>query len=347
MTRVPVIVLVCLALVLGGCSALSPGTTSTDFGETPGDTATERASSPDMARPATTTGAQVDSSTESTTQTTVTTGPATNTVTTPASNCRNELGVSAASAGSNLTVERLGIKNGTLTQLRPLFLSHYRSLDETGYVGRMWVNLTSGSTGSSVERNNFTVRQAPDGYPARVRRNVTGYSNSTFAGYWLRDTWENRSVEFTRSSRPGRRDIYFRWSVRPSKLNGQLADRLLTYFEWGEHDVASVESTAAGCRVTLELARLNRTFERRSNVTGYSGTAVVDGEGRIRSIDATFDFGADDDNTIGPESRRRNVSWDLHRVGNVTVDRPTWIDAAVEFTRNQSTPGRTPSSRPS
>jgi len=338
MTRVSVVVLVCLVLALGGCSALSQGSTPTDLGETTGTATTETAVNSDTAARTPTTVAPRPSTTASATQTTATTGSPANTVTVAPSTCREELGVSAGSAGSDLTVEWLGIENGTLERVRPLLLSHYRSLDETGYVGRMWVNLTYGSAGDSAERTRFTVRQSPDGYPARVRRNVTGYSDSTFSGYWLRDTWENRSVELTRSSRPGRGDIYFRQSITPLELNGQLGDRFLTYFEWGRHDVASVRSTTDGCRVILELTRMNQTFERQSNVTGYSGTVVVDPEGRIRSIDGTFRFGTEED-VIGPEIRRRDVTWNLRRVGNVTVDRPAWIDEAVEFTRNQSDSG--------
>jgi hypothetical protein len=101
---------------------------------------------------------------------------------------------------------------------------------------------------------------------------------------------------------------------------------LAGYLESGDFSVTSVD----GDRVILTADGVDEDAAAETglsgNVTSYDATAVVDSEGRLRSLEANVTSRTDSgESTI-------EIDYEMTEVGVETVERPAWVDDAIADT---------------
>lgn len=220
-------------------------------------------------------------------------------------------------------VSEEGVQNASV-----LTTAHTQTLAQTGFV--------AASQGKATVVRRGTLVEARTGMKATVEANRTAYraTRSTEASYFSRqrDAWfnveESRSQAFFRriespgETTHGKRDPH---SIETLAGKGVLR----SHFQGGNFTVANVESANETTRVTLtansvenETALLKTLPDGAERVTSYEGEAVVDGQGRIHSFTATVEY------VIQGQKETYEVTYEIRQIGDVSVQRPDWVDKA-------------------
>lgn len=221
-----------------------------------------------------------------------------------------------------------GVTDGALTDPAALADAHEAALLNDSFETRLVANATervptSGNTTSVV--NTSTLQQVvaeADGQPYqyRLRNRVLG---TQF------DVWANESVEVTRAMQGG---TVFRYQFGEPQSASLVtgSDMLRSYLSLGNYSVTNTTTRDGTTLVTLSADELaveetDGLFVRNSeNVSNYSSTVVVDGEGRVRSLDVRAAY------TVEGRAGTIDVSYRIVRVGGVQTQRPDWVATAFE-----------------
>ena len=143
------------------------------------------------------------------------------------------------------------------------------------------------------------------------------------------DVWANGSMEVTRAMQ-GETVVQYRFD-RPQKARSVTSRGAIErYLSLGEYRVTDRTTRNGTTLVTLRadefaVEETDGLFVKGSeNVSNYSSTVVVDGEGRVRHLTATADY------TIDGEDATLDMEYRLLRLGGVSVERPGWVATALE-----------------
>lgn len=231
-------------------------------------------------------------------------------------------------AGNGSAASIPGIEDGELTDAGALARAHQRALVNDSFETRLVVNATervpTGGNNTAVV-NTSTLQQvvAEAGarpYQYRLRNRALG---TQF------DVWANDSVQVTRAMQDGSVYQYqFGDPQSPASVTGSTLVR--SYLSLGEYTVVNRTTSEGTTLVTLRADDLapeetDGLFVRRSeNVSNYASTVVVDGEGRVRSLDVRATY------TVDGEAGGVDVSYDVVRLGGVATQRPDWVATALD-----------------
>jgi len=216
-----------------------------------------------------------------------------------------------------------GVTSAGLADSAAFWVGTDRALAETGYVAEVWINGTAAGNASGVDppapgRVHRVARVEPGGVPTALSasRRVDGIERR-----WTQ--WANDSWAVVRPARFG--GIVAR-PVRAERVtNPAVTESVRRLVALGDWEV-STRRTEGATRVVLRATEV-RGVGRDDvfhDVTAYRGRLVLDERGRLRSVSVRVD-------TDGGLTYR--LSYDLRRVGNVSVGRPVWAQAAIEDAR--------------
>jgi hypothetical protein len=221
-----------------------------------------------------------------------------------------------------------GIEDGALTDTGALLDAHESALAESGFVS---VVTREGDLLQTVQRNGSTQEVLVD---TRVNQTVyataalSGYVSTTRTEYDGRsgsqiDRWANESVQYTRLVVGEQQRIQ---RSQPQDAAAVTSRSLLSaHLQSGNYSVVDVSGAGDDRRITLSATGATddptlATGEGRQ-LTEYGGTLVVDGEGRVRSLDATFTY------TVDGETATLESTYSLRATGGVSIQRPDWLPA--------------------
>jgi hypothetical protein len=191
------------------------------------------------------------------------------------------------------------VADGTLENASALLAAHVASLRATGY--RLEVVTGDARTTYAAASNYSSFRVAPGPNASRPA------------------VWANETTTLARLARDGE-TVYRRpprfWAS-PAQMTG--ADALRVLFDAGTY----ARDGTARCGERRCAVLVATDSSRFRNVTAE---ALVDGDGVVRRVRATYvREGRNGSTTV--EYRHR-----VTRRGNVTVERPPWVDEAVART---------------
>jgi len=215
-----------------------------------------------------------------------------------------------------------GVKDGRLADPAALGAAHQRAVGNDSFESRLRSNHTQRvpTSQNSTATVETTITQrvvaAAGTRPYRYRRSdrATGV---TF------QAWGNDSTQAVRGIQDG--SVVSRQLSRPqSPSTITSAKTLAEYLSMGEFRVADRTTRDGEQFVVLRAEGLS--VENRSglfvsgsrNVSNFSATAVVDGEGRIQSLSLSADY------TIDGEPATIDLTYELLRIGGVDFERPDW-----------------------
>lgn len=231
----------------------------------------------------------------------------------------------ATAAPTRTTAERLapGVTRAGVVNASALVDAHVSSLDTSGYEHRMQVATeTRISEGNETVTSNLTRRvRATPGLSAFHLRSVHVESDGNASQRTVRDDWSNGTVRLLRAE-TGNRTAYERLdpagpggsAEREVRLTGRLV--LSDVLRRGDFRVETDSTRNGATRITL-------VADSAPNATEFSATAVVDGDSRIRRLNATMTL-----RTAGSR-QTRTVEYRLVEVGVEQVERPAWMDEAL------------------
>lgn len=202
-------------------------------------------------------------------------------------------------SGDARAVSPPGVANGTLANESTLLDAHVASLRESGY--RLETTTGDVETTTAAESNFSSFRLIP------------GEGNSDPA------IWANESTTLARLTRDGETEYQRppRFWAGPRQLTG--ADALRGLLAGGTY--SRTGTTACGERDCVVLEASNH-----SRYDSFDAEAHVDDDGVVHRLDATFTREGED-GTVEVEHRHR-----VTEVGNVTVERPPWVETALDRT---------------
>lgn len=216
-----------------------------------------------------------------------------------------------------------GVTETGLHNVTALLAGHTETLTEPGYaaVGR-------GNT--TVVRRGILVNVTSRGL-VTVEPNASAYQEMRLdqGGPVTRRTerWSNGSVEFQREQESGDTTYQRNDPQSPEEL---ASSRLLgPFLRGGVYELVETNSSGDETLFTLrateydnEKALKRGLPEDTTSVRWYNSTMVVDQRGRIRSFTARVGF------VIGGENRVHRLNYEIEKIGNVSVERPEWVDEA-------------------
>ncbi|WP_435179979.1 hypothetical protein [Halorussus sp. AFM4] len=231
-----------------------------------------------------------------------------------------------ANASSNESlppgVNRTGVEDPSA-----LVAAHRTALNNTSFAFRFHANVSVGPASQwtrqrgAVEAglsplivHSDSVRRLGDG-GTRVATDL--WANETAVVVRYRGT--NRT-ELRRYNRSGENVADETWAHLPrADLDSQVTQSWLIELALaaGEFDVAGVEQRDGR---TVTVLRANRAVEAE-NYTDFDATVVVDAAGQVHSLSLTAAYAGDD-------ATRVHYEFALTELGGVTVERPTWVEAA-------------------
>ena len=217
-----------------------------------------------------------------------------------------------------------GVTSAGLADSAAFWASTDRAAVETGYVAEVWINGTTAGNASGVDppapgQVHRVARVEPGGAPTSLSasRRVDGIERE-----WTQ--WANNSWAVVRPVRFG--GIVAR-PVRTDRVtNPAVTEDVRRLGALGDYRVTSSRRTGEAARVVLRATDVGPV--RRGgvfrDVTAYRSRLVLDERGRLRS--ASVRVATDSGLTY-------RLSYDLRRVGNVSVGQPVWARAAIDAAR--------------
>ncbi|NHN57763.1 MULTISPECIES: hypothetical protein [Halorussus] len=214
--------------------------------------------------------------------------------------------------------------------------AHRAALNNTSFAFRFHANVSVGPANqwtrqrgaveaglSPLVVHSDSVRRLGDG---RTRVATDLWANGT--AVVVRYEGANRS-ELRRYNRTGESVADETWAHLPrADLDSQVTQAWLIELALaaGEFDVADVERRDGR---TMTVLRADRAVSAE-NYTDFEAAVVVDAAGRVHSLSLTAAYAGDDETRI-------HYEFALTDVGDVTVERPTWVEAASPPTPRNET----------
>lgn len=232
-----------------------------------------------------------------------------------------------------------GVSPRGIRDVDALLSAHTAALRETGFA--------SDSAGEATVVRNGVLLNVDGVGATRVTAGMAQYRyrNATTVGPFRRETraWGNETLELRRTNDLGKVG-YSRHEPRPAEtLTGRWL--LASHLRAGNYTVAGVEQGPDGPVVVLRATAVDDVESARralppeaTNVTGFDATARVDLRGRVRALEVAMGY------VIRGRNATLSLSYELARVGNVTVVRPDWAERGTQS--DTPSPGSTSRSRP-
>lgn len=224
-----------------------------------------------------------------------------------------------------------GIENGRVTDLNTLLDAHEAALLETGFETDFQANATNSFRGDVYESRQRQQTIVEPG--AREYR----FRTTSLGDGFVANNWGNESTTVIRA-RIGNTTRY--------QIESATGDRLLTnrpvlenYMNATEMTVVGTGQTQDGRQVvrlesegTPTVEELDRGVVPRNatDLRNWTVTAVVDGEGRVLQFRANAEY------TLQGEDGRLDFEFDVLRMDEPSVERPDWVDEALERAAEQS-----------
>ncbi|WP_132057268.1 hypothetical protein [Halorussus amylolyticus] len=224
-----------------------------------------------------------------------------------------------------------GLNESGVEDPEALVDAHRAALDDTGFAFRFRANVTVGSASQltvqhgAVEEglapllvNSTSERDLGDG-PDAVATELWADKNTTVVRYDRGD--DETSVQRYNRSADGFSVPDETWGHLPrADIDSQVTNAWLIELALtaGEYDLDGIER-----RDGREVAVLRATEAvAAANVTEVDSTVVVDREGRVRELSLTATY-------EGDPATRASYEFELTELGDVEVERPVWVDAAI------------------
>lgn len=239
-------------------------------------------------------------------------------------------GASTAAASANAVAEEdlpPGVTSDGISNATALSRTSRRGLVEAGYVAGFRLESRvrmGGRTRNLSLAQREVVEPGAASYLFQVQRRTGGEQSRM-------DAWSNGSTSLLRQERSG--NVSYR-SIDGERLRSQFgAGQLITqYVGAGDYELTEVNRTANGTLLTLRateyVRRPTAQMPAPENVTSFRGIAVVDGQGRLRYLDARMAYAGPNDGSAVLRIRFR-----VRELGAVRVDRPAWIGKALSRDR--------------
>lgn len=208
-------------------------------------------------------------------------------------------------------------ENGTLTDVSALVTGHDEALADDTYRAALAIDQAqSDGENSSEIRRAQTVLVGADAYRTDLTTVQTG--RPTFNA----TAWSNGSVA-VRQATVGGTEQYQRLS--PEKFVDQLSGKktLRGLLVLGDYSVERVTSSGDTTYVNLTADEYNGTPDN-GEVTEFSSTLLVDGEGHIHEVDIHLVT------EVNGTTATVDFHYELERIGGVTVERPAWVATALD-----------------
>jgi len=215
-----------------------------------------------------------------------------------------------------------GVEDDRLTDSAALVDAHRQALTNDSLESRLRSNLTqrvpTSSNTTRLVETTITQRVVAErgARPYRYRRTDRA-TGTTF------QAWGNDTVQAVRGLQ-GDQVVTRRVGQPESPAAITTARPLAEYLSLGEYRVVE-RTTRDGERLAvlraegLTVEDDSGLFVRGSeNVSNFSATAVVDGDGRIRSLSLTADY------TIDGEAATVDLVYEVVRIGGVSFEQPGW-----------------------
>jgi hypothetical protein len=211
-------------------------------------------------------------------------------------------------------VNESGIENTTA-----LLQAHQAALVESGFetvVRRNGTGVQANRTVAFDQSQRVVAAAGAETYRSRV---VLGGQRTAY------NFWSNGSTALVRAQ-VGNRTRYQRSSGRPTTRLTSVG-LLGTTVAAGNYTLTAVNGSGDERRITLQTRTLTNASlllpANATNVSGYESTLVLDGEGRLRSLEAVANY------TIGEREARYELRYVLQQAGDVAVERPSWVGTAL------------------
>lgn len=206
--------------------------------------------------------------------------------------------------------------DGRLTNVSALVAGHHEALADDTYRAELRLEQVQSDGNATSERvSDQTVRVGDGAYRTDITTERS--ASPTFEA----TSWSNGSVAVRRVT-VGDDPRYQRLDAR--RFVAQLSGRetLQGFVALGNYSVERVSGTGGETFVTL-TADEYAGGAGSAEIEAFDSTLVVDGEGRIRELDVHVET------LQNGTSVTVDFHYELTRLGDVTVDRPDWIETAL------------------
>lgn len=218
-----------------------------------------------------------------------------------------------------------GIENGRLTDMDVLLDAHHEALLETGFETDLRANATNtfqGEVYESRQRQQTIVESNASEYQFRTTSLGDGF---------VADNWGNESTTVVRA-RVGNTTRY--------QIQQATSERLLTNLPIFENYLNATEMVVVGRGETQDgrqvvrlesegtpnVSELERGAVPRNatDLHNWTVTAVVDDRGRILQFRATAEY------MLQEQDGQLEIDYTVLRLDRPAVERPEWVDTALE-----------------
>lgn len=212
-----------------------------------------------------------------------------------------------------------GITEEGIENRSALLAAHRAGLAETGYRTAITVNATLNGSDGVQQFNSSQESTVEEGLaPFHVRSSSQGAFVGTTG-----DVWGNGSVVLSRQQRGGETSYASPTGpVNESQITS--TSTIGPFLAAGDYDVVGTETRDGTDVVLLRATEANDTSSLQTgNVTAFDATVAVDADGIVHAVEGSM-TGETQGGTV-----TMDVRYELLETGDVTVDRPAWIDEAL------------------
>jgi len=216
--------------------------------------------------------------------------------------------------------------------------AHQRALNNTSFGFRFRANVSVGPASQwTLQYGSVGEGLSPLVVHSNSVRQLDGGTSSTATDLWANETavvvqysGENRT-ELRRYNRSGGNVADETWAHLPrADLDSQVTQAWLLELALAAGDYERVGTEETADRTADDRTTDDRTMTvlratepvAAANYTDLRSTVRVDSAGRVHSLSLTATYEGDNETRI-------HYEFELTEVGNVSVERPTWVDAAT------------------
>jgi hypothetical protein len=220
-----------------------------------------------------------------------------------------------------------GVEDGVVTNGSALQRAHRAALSDVGFELYVSQETTFSANGTTERQRSESTLRAEASLTEATQRTVT--ENTVAERTGSREVWANGSQALARvqTESPGGSETSFQYARSPTAAStGGVAGAV---FQLGTFEVNGTDVVDGERRVSLTLAELNESALQNQDidVQSASGSAVVDAEGRVRSLSFRLEY--TQSTALGENtSVVVSVRQELREVGDVDVEQPAWVDDA-------------------
>jgi hypothetical protein len=234
-----------------------------------------------------------------------------------------------------------GVNTTSVEDGEELVGAHQRALNNTSFTFRFRANVSVGTANQwTLQYGTVGEGLSPLVVHSNSVRQFDGGTSSTATDLWANETavvvqysGENRT-ELRRYNRSGGNVADETWAHLPrADLDSQVTQAWLLELALTAGDYERVRTEEADNRTsddrTMTVLRATEPVAT-ANYTDLRSTVRVDSAGRVHSLSLTATYGGDNETRV-------HYEFALTAVGNVSVQRPIWVDAATPPTTTPAT----------